>query len=290
MLVERNEVYNSGHFGASFRGNDAVFRYNVLHHLTMDTFDNAALYFEPNDWTLFNMSVQNNFFYLNGGRATPCNFRTSCLRGDSYMDNGGAGLTVVGNVFYHPAPIFPVDDWHRAPIIVAVNNDGGRDTLITNNIWVDLPNGTYNSGGGIRWSAFGFMSNASAAYAAMRAVGWDSDLFAQRYPALAALQDFYAPDCATNPRCPPAPFGNAVTRNVIVNLSGEVFLGPPPEVFDPALFNVSSNLVNVDPRFAAADPRAALDFQLRDDSPAYAPAVGFQRIPMECFGPWSPCR
>ena len=290
-LVERNEVYNSGHFGASIRGNDLLFRYNVLHHLTMDTYDNSALYFEPNDWTIWNMSVVNNFAYLNGGLATPCNFRTSCLRGAFYMDNQGAGLAVEGNVVYQPVPSgIPVDEWHNQPLFVAVNNDGGRNTRISNNIWVDTANGTYNSGGGIRWAAFGFMSNASAAYAEMRAVGWSSGLFEQRYPALAELQDFYAPDCASNPLCPAAPFGNAVTRNVIVNLSGQVFLGPPPEVFAPGNFDVSNNLVNADPHFVAADPRAELNFQLREDSPAYAPGMGFQRIPMECFGPWAPCR
>ena len=65
---------------------------------------------------------------------------------------------------------------------------------------------------------------------------------------------------------------------------------PPADAFNPGAFNVSKNLVNVDPHFEAADPRGALNFQLREDSPAYAPAMGFQRIPMECFGPWSPCR
>jgi hypothetical protein len=289
-LVERNEVSNSGHFGASIRGNDVTFRYNVLHHLTMDTFDNAALYFEPNDFTLWNVSVRHNFFYENGGRTTPCNFRTSCLRGGAYMDNGGAGLAFEGNVVYQPVPSgFPVDAWHREPLFVAFNNDGGRSTAVTNNLWVDVGNGTYNSGGGIRWTTFGFMSNASTAYATMRAVGWRSGLFAQRYPELAALEDFYAPGCAGDPQCPPAPFGNAVARNVIVNLSGQVFLGPPADVFNGSNFNVSNNWVTLDPGFAAADPRGELNFQLRQDSPAYG-AMGFQRIPMECFGPWSPCR
>ena len=288
-LVERNEVYNSGHFGASIRGNDALFRYNVLHHLTMDTFDNAALYFEPNDFTLWNMTVAHNFAYQNGDSGTPCNFRTSCLRGSFYMDDGGAGLSVYGNVIWQPMPAFPVDAWHKEPIWVGVNNDGGRNTLITNNIFIDAVNGSYNSGGGIRWAEFGFMSNQSAAYAEMRAVGWSSGLFAERYPALAALQDFYAPDCAENAQCPPAPFGNAVARNILVNLSGVVLMAPPASVFNPANFNVSNNWVTQDPHFVAADPRGTLNFQLRDDSPAYAPAMGFQKIPMQCFGPWSPC-
>ena len=100
----------------------------------------------------------------------------------------------------------------------------------------------------------------------------------------------YSPDCARNAACPPAPFGNDVVRNVFVNLSGPVLMGPPADVFDPANFNVSANLVNVDPLFAAgsaAAARATLNFQLRSDSPAYA--AGFERIPMECFGPWSGC-
>ena len=291
-LIERNEVYNSGHFGMSLRGNDIMFRYNVLHHLVETTFDNAALYFEPNDFTLFNVTLQHNFAFLNGAaEVTPCNFRTSCLRASFYMDNGGAGLNVIGNVIWQPSPgMWNASEFFRAPILVAFNNDGGRNTAMRGNLVIDAPNGTYNSGGGIRWPEFGFMSNASAAYAAMRAVGWRSGAFARAYPALAALDDFYAPDCARNAACPPAPFGNDVTLNVFVNLTGPVLMAPPAAAFDPGNFNVSRNLVNVDPLFARgslAAARAARDFQLRDDSPAYA--AGFARIPMECFGPWSGC-
>ena len=291
-LIERNEVYNSGHFGMSLKGNDVMFRYNVMHHLVETTFDCAALYFEPNDWTLWNVTLQHNFAYLNGAaEVTPCNFRTSCLRASFYMDNGGAGLNVLGNVIWQPAPgAWNTSEFFRAPILVSVNNDGGRNTILRGNLVIDAPNGTYNSGGGIRWPEFGFMSNASAAYAAMRAVDWRGGAFAAAYPALAALDDFYAPDCARAASCPPAPFGNVVVRNVFVNLSGPVFMGPPATAFDPGNFNVTGNLVNVDPLFeagSAAKARETLNFQLRSDSPAYA--AGFERIPMECFGPWSGC-
>ena len=46
----------------------------------------------------------------------------------------------------------------------------------------------------------------------------------------------------------------------------------------------------MDPRFAAGSPaaaRAALNFQLAEDSPVYAAIPGFRRIPMECMGPWA---
>ena len=294
VVVERNEVFNSGHACATIQGNNALFRWNVLHHCTMDTFDNAALYWYPNDWTRWNVTVSENFFYLNGFAATPCNFRTSCLRASAYMDNAGAGASMWGNVIWQPLPgsPFPVDAWHSAPKWVAINNDGGRDTAIVNNLVVDAANTTYNSGGGLAWPSFGQLDNSSALYAAMRAVNWSGGAFAAAYPRLAALQDFVAPAprCRDNPRCPPAPFGNAVARNVVVNASGVILMPPGEGVFDTANFNVSNNLFNVDPRFVEGDPRAALNFELAPDSPAYtALDPPFQRIRRECFGPWSGC-
>lgn len=60
-------------------------------------------------------------------------------------------------------------------------------------------------------------------------------------------------------------------------------LTPPPPPFDvAAMFNITNNLQTEDPGWASADARGTLDFQLRADSPAYA--MGFARIPMECFG------
>lgn len=261
----------------------------------MDTFDDAALHFGPNDWTLWNMTILNNFGYLNGFHQTPCNFRTSCLRGTFYMDNAGAGLNVIGNVVWMPQPEpLPTDEWHPdPPLWVAVVNDGGSHTLIANNMFVDTPNASFNSGGGLAYESFGQQTNTSSYYADMRAVNWSTSgsPFATAYPALAALQDFYStdPPCASNPACPAAPWGNAIARNVAVNVSA--LLDPPvPSAHFPASnFNVSNNLLNVDPRFVVPDPRAALDFRLQPDSPAYTQLdPPFQEIPW-CFGPWAIC-
>lgn len=259
----------------------------------MDTFDNAALYFYPNDWTKQNVTVSENFAYLNGYAVTPCNFRTSCLRASLYMDNGGAGAYFISNVLWQPSPgAFPVDAFHGEPKWVAINNDGGRDTLISNNLVVDAANFTYNSGGGLAWASFGQLDNSSALYAEMRAVNWSTGAFAEAYPALAALQDFVAPAprCRDNAHCPPAPFGNAVARNVVVNASGVILVPPGERVFNTSLFNVSNNLFNVDPKFVEGDPRVALNFELAQDSPAYLVLdPPFLRIRSECFGPWSGC-
>lgn len=117
--------------------------------------------------------------------------------------------------------------------------------------------------------------------------------------------------CGADPDCGSAPYNNEVSTNVIVNatavfsacrpypscvrLTGEHAPLPPPlpSVYPPSApfnnsnFNVTNNLVTQDPGWAVPDPRAALNFQLAADSPAYV--LGFRRIPTECFGPGARC-
>lgn len=155
-------------------------------------------------------------------------------------------------------------------------------------------NASFNSGGGLAWPSFGQLDNASVYFEEMRAVNWATGVFAAAYPALAVLQDFNAPapPCADNPRCPAAPYGNTILRNVAVNLSGGMLIPPVAAAGFPASrFDVRNNLINPpDAGFVEADPRAALNFQLRADSPVYSALnPPFTRIPMECFGPWSGC-
>jgi hypothetical protein len=65
-----------------------------------------------------------------------------------------------------------------------------------------------------------------------------------------------------------------VTANVFpCNTTTCTFFQGPVE---PVPADVAHNLVGVDPRFEAEDPRVSLDFNLDSDSPAYA--LGFQAI------------
>jgi len=122
-------------------------------------------------------------------------------------------------------------------------------------------------------------------------MGWNDTVWAAKYPRLATLHDWWpaggAAACASDPNCGPAPFGNAIVTNIFVNVSTLMTYPPPSSGFPASKFNITNNLVNQDPHFAASDPRGDLNFQLAPDSPAYA--MGFQRIPMECFGPWQRC-
>ena len=286
--ILHNEISHAPHAGLSLSGNDVAVRWNVVHHTTQDTFDNAALYWFPGDWTRWGVEVTDNFFYLNGEHGTATtNRNTQPFRASIYMDNAGAGLRVTRNVVWQPPPPAtpPCRLCTTTPFFsVGINNDGGIASAFSSNILVDV-NGTYNSGGMLTWDRGG-QDNSSSYFAAMRAVSWNTGAFAAAYPALAQLQDFFVSRdaCVADWRCPSAPWNNSFTSNILVNVSGVARLPPPDTEFPAAAFNISSNLVNEDPRFVAADPRAELNFQIADDSPAYA--LGFEHIDMQCFGPW----
>jgi len=213
-----------------------------------------------------------------------------------YPDNGSAGVLVESNVIYHPRP--PASNLpcpHCSTLdkmtSYGVFEDGTRDCLKVNNILVlDGSNATFNGGAGVTWDKVQ-QGNASTYLTDLHAVAWDQGLFAQRYPALAVLHDYWpsggAVECAGDPQCGPAPWGNVLSTNVIVG-AAEVLTPPPPPVYFPGQFNVSNNLVTGgDPGWASSDPRGTLNFTLAPDSPAWA--LGFVRIPTECFGPGLRC-
>jgi hypothetical protein len=92
--------------------------------------------------------------------------------------------------------------------------------------------------------------------------------YSTRYPELAQLDRYYAADKGVPPE------GNRILRNVAVgkwlDLRWRV---------DPKIVEVRDNLTGQDPLFIDA---AKMNFQLREDSPAYK--LGFKRIPFEKIG------
>ena len=295
-LAAHNDLHDAPHHCVGLDGNDVAVLGNLIHNCTRWTWDNAAIYYYPEAWSKRNTTLRHNFLYLNAQDANTCNAATSCNRDALYPDNGSAGVLVEANVIYHPRPPasnLPCD--HCAPagamVSYAVFEDGTRDAVQRNNILVlDGSNGTFNGAAGVTWDREQ-QGNASAYLQDLRSVQWSTGLYAARYPALAALHDYWpaggALACAADARCGAAPYGNAITTNVIVGAQ-QVLTPPPPPFYFAAMFNVSNNLVTEgDPGWSSADPRGSLDFTLSPASPAWA--LGFERIPTECFGPGRRC-
>jgi hypothetical protein len=165
-----------------------------------------------------------------------------------------SGTTIYGNVFYR--------------VTYAALIGGGRDNSIVNNIFVECNPSVHVDARAMGWAKY-------------HADNWMQELkekrthlgveilkapYIDRYPAIATLTtgNAYAPE------------GNLIARNV---QWGGRWADIKPEA--GPFVRVENNVLDKDPRFVDA---VHLNFQLRDDSPAYT--LGFQRIPIEQIGPY----
>ena len=53
-------------------GNDVALLGNLIHNCTRYTFDNAAVYWFPTDWSKRNTTIRHNFFFLNAHEPSTC--------------------------------------------------------------------------------------------------------------------------------------------------------------------------------------------------------------------------
>jgi len=300
-VAAHNDISDSPHFCVTLEGNDNAVLGNLIHNCAAAAYDNAAIYWYPMDYSKRNATIRHNFLYLNGNGPSTCNPVTSCNRDAIYPDNGSAAPNVTSNIVYHPRGQDLTCE-HCTPLDKVVSYgvfmDGTRESAVHNNIFIlDNANFSFNGAAGLTWDA-AQQGNASIYLAELRSVAWNQpgSVFATSYPDLARLRGYWpaggAAACALDEDCGPSPARNVLTGNVIVNATA-IFTPPPPPFSSMPLFNFSANFETAgDPGFAAGSgeaARAALNFQLRDDSPVYAAGIGFERIPTECFGPGRRC-
>ncbi|NCQ33385.1 MAG: hypothetical protein GW802_39230, partial [Armatimonadetes bacterium] len=141
---------------------------------------------------------------------------------------------------------------------------GGRDNTIENNVFVDCTPAVHIDARGVGWAnryivpGSGWQMQEKLAALPYQKPPWT------KYPHLADILDDE----------PYLPKYNVVARNLFV---GGKWDGIQKEA--KPLVTLTDNLIDADVKFVDAE-RA--NFQLRDDSPAFA--VGFKRIPVEKIG------
>lgn len=241
--VAHNLIHDGTHNGIQLGGNNHLVEFNELHHVCQDTGDVGAFY-TGRDWTIRGTVIRYNHFHHITGPG----------RGGAmavYLDDAASGFTIFGNVFYRAA---------RAAFI-----GGGRDNIVENNIFVECEPSVHVDERGLGWAAKYITPDGGwDMYKKLEAVRHDQPPYSLWYPRLKNILD----------DDPPVPKGNMVLRNISV---GGRWADLPKTSRDEVLMRY--NLTEGDPGFVDAE---ALNFQLREDSPAYA--LGFQRIPMERIG------
>lgn len=243
--IEHNMIHDAPHVGILLNGNDHMIEYNDIHDINWETNDVGGFYL-GRDWTERGNVVRYNFFHdihaMMGGGA-------GIDSNSVYLDDCACGTTVYGNVFYK---------MNRAVFV-----GGGRDNIVENNVFVDANPGVLVDARCLGWASQTVVPGGTL-YTRLIDMNYKQPPFSERYPELINILEDE----------PGAPKGNIIERNISIK-------GPFLKTQDNAdkYITAKDNLVDVEPLFVDA---AAMNFQLRDESPAFK--IGFKRIPFDKIG------
>lgn len=243
--IVHNLIHDGPHSAIQLSGNEHLIEFNEIHHMALETGDVGAFYM-GRDFTMRGNVVRHNFFHHTGGVGMGAM--------GVYLDDCSGGATVYGNVFYKMS---------RAMFI-----GGGRDNTVENNIFVECEPAVQIDARGLDPRPVWRNQIYKTMKERLDAMRPDEPPYSTRYPELARLKKYYQGTTGVPPE------GNRVIRNVCVGKWLDIRW-----LADPRIIEVADNLTEGDPGFV--DP-AKMNFQLRDDSPAYK--LGFKRIPFERIG------
>jgi parallel beta-helix repeat protein len=210
--IAHNHIFDAPHQAISFSGNNQVIEYNEINDVCQETNDAGAIY-AGRDWTMRGNRVRSNYLHDIQGRAGAGAIGV-------YLDDMFSGTEVVGNIFRHVA--------------TAILVGGGRDNLISGNVFTGCKLGIHLDSRGLGWAA---PAVKGVMMERLREVPYRSALWKESYPAL-------YPILQENP-------GAAQGNRVVNNLSWQ---GAFSELDDAtrAQTKFQGNRVNVDPQFVDA--------------------------------------
>lgn len=261
--IRHNEIFGSEWQGIFVRGNEHVFEYNDLHHLTTNSDDTSPWYIgrDPSD----------------RGHIIRYNYIHHCGNPDRmtmgiYCDDSSTGVEVYGNIFYKMATncgmLFSNTGWDlsfRNNIVIEPN---GSSVYISNhfNTWAQKEGyeGFKTTGGG------GYIRNRLE-----KNIDIHSDPYAGRYP---SLKEYLLPIV------PEKEWEGHRCRNIVA--SGNLIVkGPENPLFLTGTYASCEWIENYhtqkDPGFADYEHG---DFNLRSDSEVFGKIKGFEPLPHDRMG------
>jgi len=248
LRATHNHIHDHPHCAILFTGNEHLIELNDIHHVCTETGDVGAIY-TGRDWAARGNIIRYNFLHHIGG----VGMGSMAV----YLDDCASGTTIFGNVFYQV---------QRAAFI-----GGGRDNHVENNIFVDCNPAVHVDARGLDPSPVWHNMVHQFMRERLATINPEHPPYSTLYPELAALVEYYR-DQENQPGV--APEGTRVARNLCVGKWLEIHWRATGEMVDER-----DNLCGARHHFIDPDN---LNFQLHDDSPAYA--LGFERIPFERIG------
>lgn len=248
--IAHNHIHDAPHNAIGINGNEHLIEFNEIHHVCMDT-DDAGAFYMGRDWTARGNVIRHNWFHHVGRYKD--RFGVQAV----YLDDCACGTTIEGNIFTNN--------------VRAVFIGGGRDNVVTNNIFVDNALAVWIDDRAMNW-ARKLIENKEASWnlpKKLEDVSYRQPPYSVYYPELTDILEDE----------PGMPHHNVIERNIVV---GGAFLDKhmEPKHKDKVRLLVENNLVDVDPAFRDA---AKGDFTFGADTPARA--IGFTPIPFGQIGP-----
>jgi hypothetical protein len=242
--ISHNLIDNAPHCAILFGGNDHVIEFNEIHSVCYESNDAGAIYAGRN-WVMRGNVIRYNYLHdISGFEGRGCV--------GVYLDDMFCGTLIYGNLFYRVT---------RAAFI-----GGGQDNTIENNIFVDCRPAVHVDARAMGWAKYhteGWVKEAREK-GTHQGIPYTKPPYSERYLRLPSILDHN----------PFAPAGTLIARNVCWGGKWDEI---EPKARPYCTF--VDNLLDEDPLFVDA---AKLNFQLREDSPAYK--LGFQRLPIDQMG------
>ena len=244
--IAHNLIHDGPHTAILYWGNEILIELNEIYSMCTETGDVGALY-TGRDWTYRGNVIRHNFIHHTGG----VGMGSMAV----YMDDCVSGHLIHGNVFWHVC---------RAAFL-----GGGRDHIVSNNIFVDCEPAVWLDGRGVDKHPVWRNMVGQTMKKSLEAMRPDEPPYRTRYPELATLRNYYTAGDGVPGE------NNRVLRNVCVRGHWlQVEWNAKSE-----WITVTDNLVDRDPLFVAPEWGR---FGLRSSSPAWR--LGFERIPIDRIG------
>ena len=185
-VVRNNKIHSGPHLAISYGGNENQILRNEIFDVVQETSDAGALY-TGRDWTTQGNLIEENFIHHLG---------TSDSHGTMgvYLDDCDSGDTIRRNLFYKAS---------RAVFI-----GGGRDNIVTNNLFVECYQGIALDSRGMTWEQWNSPTdNSWQLERKAKELDYQNPPWSVRYPKLAATME----------NEPKAPLGCVFEKNITID-------------------------------------------------------------------------
>lgn len=257
-----NEIYNSPHEAITYKGNNHIIEYNVIHDVCLLSDDAGAIY-SGRHWDWYGNVIRYNCIYnLGSGNHTPDGI---------YMDDALSGQTIYGNLLVNVPKI-------------GLHLGGGRDLNVRNNIVINTSDRpiSYDQRAldGLSGGWFTFSRKDGGLWTGLKTAPLDTQIWQNAFPEMVRIHDNF--DRTDDPDFGPNPAYSTVSGNLIINAGKNIgFISQGAKTYSSVDGNAVFRLTKLSQIFVSPETG---NYSLKQNSPVYNQIPAFENLPISEMG------